>query len=53
MPPQYKPDTSFHQELYDVADYIEKKTNPHDDKDQSKDSSGLADRIDFTVTDRG
>lgn len=53
MPPQYEPDTSFHQELYDVADHIEKKTNPQDDEKQGKDPSGLADGIDFTVTDRG
>ena len=53
MPPQYKPDTSFHQELYDVADNIQKKTDPHDDEKQGKDSSGLTDGIDFTVTDGG
>ena len=53
MPPQYKPDTSFHQKLYDVADNIEKKADPHDDEKQGKDSSGLTDWIDFTITDRG
>ena len=53
MPPQYKPDTSFYQELYDVADHIEKKANPHDDEKQGKDSSGLTDRVDFTIADRG
>jgi hypothetical protein len=53
MPPQNKPDTSFHQELYHVADNIEKKSDPHYNENQSKNSADLTDRIDLPIPDGG
>ena len=53
VPPQYKSNTTLHQELYHVADYIEKKPDPQNNENQGKNSTGLADRVDLSVANRG
>ena len=53
VPPQNKPDAALHQKLYHVTDYIEKKPDPQNNESQGKNSTGLTDRIDFTVANRG